>query len=465
MPAAELAAVVEAIYAVYGVHVPAAAHRPAARRGGPLDRSPTVLCAATSHLVITAFHHPGYAAPIGDHVMPMRKFQLVADGLAGRPSVRVEPPDPIPLEALLRVHTRRVPRRGAHRRAARARRVAEVPVVAGALAVGAADERRRARGGGPRARRRPRGRARERLPSFARRPRRGLLHVQRPRRRRRGAARRGPREDGRRPRPRPALRQRHRVALRRRARGSSTARSTATTTGRTRRTATCRVVHHTDGPNHVSFALPNGSGRAAVLEAIERGTKAILAWGRPDLVLYQAGADPYREDPYSPLDLDQTISASATASSSRGRRKPACRSRGCSRAATPRTCRRWSASTSAPSTRRAAVHGWSGDEARQPAPRRLDGSRLALLLPADRDPDRVLVQRVAAEHRLDRLHARLVRGALARLGARARAEEQPDRRDRDHVALGRPRHRRARGCSTATATAARACSRRSSSCR
>ncbi|HVH07290.1 MAG TPA: histone deacetylase, partial [Myxococcota bacterium] len=55
--------------------------------------------------MITAFHHPGYAAPIGDHVMPMRKFQMVADGLGGRPSVRVEPPDPIPLDALRRVHT------------------------------------------------------------------------------------------------------------------------------------------------------------------------------------------------------------------------------------------------------------------------------------------------------------------------------------------------------------------------
>jgi acetoin utilization deacetylase AcuC-like enzyme len=40
------------------------------------------------------------------------------------------------------------------------------------------------------------------------------------------------------------------------------------------------------------------------MAALERGTAAILAWGRPDLVLYQAGADPYREDPYSPLDLD-----------------------------------------------------------------------------------------------------------------------------------------------------------------
>lgn len=64
------------------------------------------------------------------------------------------------------------------------------------------------------------------------------------------------------------------------------------------------IVHHSDGANHVSFALPNGSGRAALQAALERGVAAILAWGRPDLVLYQAGADPYKEDPYSPLDLD-----------------------------------------------------------------------------------------------------------------------------------------------------------------
>jgi len=64
------------------------------------------------------------------------------------------------------------------------------------------------------------------------------------------------------------------------------------------------VKRHHDGVNHRSYALPNGSGRAAVLDALEEGTDALLAWGRPDLVLYQAGADPYREDPYSPLLLD-----------------------------------------------------------------------------------------------------------------------------------------------------------------
>jgi acetoin utilization deacetylase AcuC-like enzyme len=62
-------------------------------------------------------------------------------------------------------------------------------------------------------------------------------------------------------------------------------------------------VRHRDGPNHVSFVLANGSGLPRLLGALEQGTAAILAHARPDLVLYQAGADPYREDPYSPLEL------------------------------------------------------------------------------------------------------------------------------------------------------------------
>jgi acetoin utilization deacetylase AcuC-like enzyme len=55
--------------------------------------------------VITAYHHPDFAAPIGDHVMPMRKFQRLADALAGWPSVRVEAPAPVSPEDLRRVHT------------------------------------------------------------------------------------------------------------------------------------------------------------------------------------------------------------------------------------------------------------------------------------------------------------------------------------------------------------------------
>jgi acetoin utilization deacetylase AcuC-like enzyme len=37
---------------------------------------------------------------------------------------------------------------------------------------------------------------------------------------------------------------------------------------------------------------------------MEKAFDALVAWGRPDLLLYQAGADPYLEDPYSPLVLD-----------------------------------------------------------------------------------------------------------------------------------------------------------------
>ncbi|HEY2772859.1 MAG TPA: histone deacetylase [Candidatus Binatia bacterium] len=61
---------------------------------------------------------------------------------------------------------------------------------------------------------------------------------------------------------------------------------------------------HEDGANHRSIALAAGAGRRELLEAMEAGFALLAKWGRPDLLLYQAGADPYREDPYSPLDLD-----------------------------------------------------------------------------------------------------------------------------------------------------------------
>jgi acetoin utilization deacetylase AcuC-like enzyme len=61
---------------------------------------------------------------------------------------------------------------------------------------------------------------------------------------------------------------------------------------------------HADGDNHRSIALPAGAGRASMLAAMDEGLAMLEAWGKPDLLLYQAGADPYREDPYSPLALD-----------------------------------------------------------------------------------------------------------------------------------------------------------------
>jgi acetoin utilization deacetylase AcuC-like enzyme len=40
-----------------------------------------------------------------------------------------------------------------------------------------------------------------------------------------------------------------------------------------------------------------------LLRTLEEALPLIAAF-RPDLLLYQAGADPYHEDPYSPLALD-----------------------------------------------------------------------------------------------------------------------------------------------------------------
>ena len=66
-----------------------------------------------------------------------------------------------------------------------------------------------------------------------------------------------------------------------------------------------RMRHHEDGPNHRSAPLiPSGGGdRAVLLEALEENLDWLLDGERPDLLLYQAGADPLRDDPYSPLDL------------------------------------------------------------------------------------------------------------------------------------------------------------------
>lgn len=63
--------------------------------------------------------------------------------------------------------------------------------------------------------------------------------------------------------------------------------------------------HHTDGPNHFSVPLiPSGnSDRGVLLETVKRHLPWLIQDGKPDILLYQAGADPLRNDPYSPLQL------------------------------------------------------------------------------------------------------------------------------------------------------------------
>jgi acetoin utilization deacetylase AcuC-like enzyme len=60
---------------------------------------------------------------------------------------------------------------------------------------------------------------------------------------------------------------------------------------------------HADGENHLSFALPAGCKRETLFEVMDRALP-LLAERKPEVLLYQAGADPYYEDPYSPLNLN-----------------------------------------------------------------------------------------------------------------------------------------------------------------
>jgi acetoin utilization deacetylase AcuC-like enzyme len=63
------------------------------------------------------------------------------------------------------------------------------------------------------------------------------------------------------------------------------------------------VRHHKDGPNHLSVALPAGCDGRRLNEILDQHLPALLKSGKPDLLLYQAGADPLQDDPYSPLAL------------------------------------------------------------------------------------------------------------------------------------------------------------------
>jgi acetoin utilization deacetylase AcuC-like enzyme len=61
--------------------------------------------------------------------------------------------------------------------------------------------------------------------------------------------------------------------------------------------------HHEDGENHRSYSLPAGCDGPMMMRILDEALSSIVEF-QPDLILYQAGADPYREDPYSPLNLD-----------------------------------------------------------------------------------------------------------------------------------------------------------------
>lgn len=252
--------------------------------------------------MITAFFHPGYAAPIGAHIMPIRKFGLVAEGLRDAADVRLVEPEPVTEADLLRVHTEayvRAVQTGEPRELAESQKFPWSPelypsvCLTGGGCLAAARQALRdgvsaalvsgfhhssqKRGGG--------------FCTFN-----GLivsiealiasgeiktaaildmdLHYGN------GTALLAA--------PRP-----HVSAL--------SIYGNDYWENHCYRDVTTR--HHEDGANHRSFALPAGCDRATMLEIMD----AALPWlavQKPDLLLYQAGADPYFEDPYSPLALN-----------------------------------------------------------------------------------------------------------------------------------------------------------------
>jgi acetoin utilization deacetylase AcuC-like enzyme len=254
-------------------------------------------------MTITVYYHPGYAAPIGKHVMPISKFGLVAEGLRHERGVRLVEPGPLAEADLLRVHTRAyvdAVRTGEPRALAESQKFPWSPElypsvlltgggclaaarraledgVAGALVSGF--HHSHADHG-------------EGFCTFN-----GLVvtidHLHDA-----GAVERVAVID---------------MDLHY---GNGTA-SLATARPhlfnlsiygndyyRNQAYRDVTELRHADGANHRSVALPAGCGRTQMFEAMDCGFAMLDGWARPDLILYQAGADPFREDPYSPLELD-----------------------------------------------------------------------------------------------------------------------------------------------------------------
>lgn len=253
--------------------------------------------------MINAFFHPHYAADIGQHIMPMRKFAMVADEVAKLPWVKLVEPPPITEEDLLRVHTKEYVnaiKTGQPRELAESQKFPwsedlwpSVLLTSGGLLAAARDALQTGSASalvsGFHHSHASRG---EGFCTFN-----GLVIVT------------------------DALRaagmiQRSAILDMDLHYGNGTALLAAS-----RKYITAVSVYgndywnnqafkdvtakqHEDGDNHQSFALPAGCDRATMFKVMDDALPAILSRGKPDLLLYQAGADPFKEDPYSPLNLD-----------------------------------------------------------------------------------------------------------------------------------------------------------------
>jgi acetoin utilization deacetylase AcuC-like enzyme len=252
--------------------------------------------------MLTAFYHPGYAAPIGSHIMPIRKFGLVAEGLGDAPDVQLATPQPVSEGDLRRVHTPAyidAIKRGEPRLLAEGQKFPWSPelfpsvclTAGGCLAAARQalhDEVSAALVSGFHHACADHG---EGFCTFN-----GLV-VALEAMRAAGEIRTAAVLD---------------VDLHY---GNGTAQLSASRPwlfavsiyGNDYWDNICyrevTPVRHVDGENHRSFALPAGCDRATLLTTMDAALPLIAAH-QPDVLLYQAGADPYYEDPYSPLALD-----------------------------------------------------------------------------------------------------------------------------------------------------------------
>jgi acetoin utilization deacetylase AcuC-like enzyme len=252
--------------------------------------------------MLTAFYHPGFAAPLGEHIMPMAKFGLVAEGAREMDGVQLREPDPVSTADLLRVHTQRY-----------------VDAICSGEPRALAESQKFPWSS-------------ELYPSVCLTNGACL------------AAARQALQDG----ASAALASGFHHACADHGEGFCTFNGLVVTAdallaaGEARRVGVLdldlhygngtaqlaasrphlfqvsvygndywantpyrdvSVRRHEDGANHRSFALPAGCDRATMLHTLEKALP-LLADADIDLLLFQAGADPYFEDPYSPLALD-----------------------------------------------------------------------------------------------------------------------------------------------------------------
>jgi acetoin utilization deacetylase AcuC-like enzyme len=247
------------------------------------------------------FHHPGFEAPIGEHIMPIRKFRLVADALRGDARFEIVAPEPVGIVDLARVHTPayiEAVRTGEPRALAESQKFPWSPELFPSV---------RLTNGGVFA---AASTALERGVSAALAS--GFHHacadhgegfctfnglvVALEKLRAEGRIRRAAVLDM-------DLHYGNGTASLAESRDWMFALSIyGNDYWENHPYRDVEIVRHPAGPNHAAAALPNGCRGDEMLAILERNLPRLLE-NRPDVLLYQAGADPLRDDPYSPLDL------------------------------------------------------------------------------------------------------------------------------------------------------------------